>query len=108
MLDMLSYYNIKPLFVFDGRALHAKSDTLEKRKKTKEDNKQKGLEFLKNNQLDEAKKYLSRCIIIDERIISTTINALVTKNVDFIVAPYEADCQLAKLKRLGMVDAVIS
>ncbi len=37
-----------------------------------------------------------------------TINALVTKNVDFIVAPYEADCQIAKLKRLGLVDAVIS
>ena len=37
-----------------------------------------------------------------------TINALVTKNIDFIVAPYEADCQIAKLKRLGLVDAVIS
>jgi exonuclease-1 len=37
-----------------------------------------------------------------------TINCLVTKNVEFIVAPYEADCQIAKLKRLGMVDAVIS
>jgi len=37
-----------------------------------------------------------------------TINALVTKNIDFIVAPYEADCQIAKLKKLGLVDAVIS
>ena len=37
-----------------------------------------------------------------------TINALVTKNIEFIVAPYEADSQIAKLKRLGMVDAVIS
>ena len=52
MLDMLSYYSIKPIFVFDGRALHAKNDTLEKRKKNKEENKQKGLEFLKNNQLE--------------------------------------------------------
>jgi len=58
--------------------------------------------------MDEAKKYLSRCIIIDERIITMTINALVTRNIQFIVAPYEADCQIAKLKRMGMVDAVIS
>lgn len=51
MLDMLSYYNIKPIFVFDGRAVHAKSETLLKRRKTKEENKAKGLEYLKNNQL---------------------------------------------------------
>lgn len=43
MLDMLSYYNIKPIFVFDGRSVMAKSDTLEKRKKSKQENKQKGL-----------------------------------------------------------------
>jgi len=58
--------------------------------------------------MDEAKKYLSRCIIIDERIIATTINALKTKNIEFIVAPYEADCQIAKYKRLGLIDAAIS
>ena len=37
-----------------------------------------------------------------------TISCLVTKNIEFYVAPYEADCQIAKLKRLGLVDAVIS
>lgn len=37
-----------------------------------------------------------------------TINTLVTKGIEFIVAPYEADCQIAKLKRLGMIDAAIS
>lgn len=63
---------------------------------------------MKNNQPDEARKYLSRCIIIDERIIAVTISALVTRGVQFIVAPYEADCQIAKMRRLGLVDAVIS
>ena len=51
MLDMLSYYSIKPIFIFDGRAVHAKTETLEKRKKSKEENKKKGLEFLANNQM---------------------------------------------------------
>jgi len=36
MLDMLSYYNIKPIFIFDGKAVEAKSETLEKRKRAKE------------------------------------------------------------------------
>ncbi len=35
MIDMLSYYNIKPIFVFDGRSVQAKSNTLDKRKKDK-------------------------------------------------------------------------
>ena len=43
MLDMMSYYNIKPIFVFDGRAVQAKNHTLDKRKKSKEENKKKGL-----------------------------------------------------------------
>ena len=52
MLDMLSYYEIKPIFIFDGRAVEAKSGTLEKRKQAKEENKRKGLEFLANNQME--------------------------------------------------------
>ena len=36
MIDMLSYYNIKPIFVFDGRSVQAKSTTLDKRRKDKE------------------------------------------------------------------------
>ena len=32
---MLDYYNIKPIFVFDGRSLPLKKDTLDKRNKTK-------------------------------------------------------------------------
>jgi exonuclease 1 len=31
-----------------------------------------------------------------------------TKDIDFIVAPYEADCQIAKYKRLGLIDTAIS
>lgn len=33
---------------------------------------------------------------------------LSTKNIKFMVSPYESDCQLAKLHRLGMVDLVIT
>ena len=36
------------------------------------------------------------------------MSILKTKNIDFIVAPYESDSQLAKLKFLGIVDAVVT
>ena len=46
MLEILSYYKIKPIVVFDGRYVGKKGDTIEKRKKQKEENKQKGMEWL--------------------------------------------------------------
>lgn len=35
MIDLLTYYHIKPICVFDGRYVGKKEDTLEKRKKSK-------------------------------------------------------------------------
>jgi exonuclease-1 len=37
-----------------------------------------------------------------------TMNVMHTKNISFYVAPYEADCQIAKLKKLGLIDVAIS
>ena len=81
MLEILSYYKIKPIVVFDGRYVGKKGDTIEKRKKQKEENKQKGMEWLEKGNEEEARKYLSRCIIIDERVITLTMSALFTKGI---------------------------
>lgn len=108
MLDLLFYYKIKPICVFDGRYVGKKEDTIEKRKKSKEENRQKGMDYLKIGNEEEARKYLSRCIVIDERIITTTMRALHTKGVDYMVAPYESDSQIAKLCHLGLADIAIT
>ena len=63
---------------------------------------------MKEGRLDDARRYFSRCLFIDERIIRITINVLTTKNLSFLIAPYEADCQIAKLKKLNMIDVAIS
>jgi len=36
------------------------------------------------------------------------MSILKTKKIDFLVAPYEADSQLAKLKKLSIIDAVVT
>jgi 5'-3' exonuclease len=41
MLDLLEYYHIEPFFVFDGRSLPLKAETITKRKNIREDNKNK-------------------------------------------------------------------
>ena len=85
---MLAFYHIKPICVFDGRYISKKDETIEKRKKAKEENRVKGLEYLKQGNEEEARKYLSRCIIIDDRIITLVICALHTKGIQYMVAPY--------------------
>lgn len=81
MLELLSYYSIKPICVFDGRYVGKKDETIEKRKKMKEENKKKGLEYLEQGNEEEARKYLSRCIIIDDRIITLVMSTLHTKKI---------------------------
>ena len=65
MLELMNFYGIKPVMVFDGRNLACKSATLDKRMKMKLENKQKGMESLAKDDLAEARKYFSRCIVID-------------------------------------------
>ncbi len=108
MLDLLIYYKIRPICIFDGKYVGKKEETLDKRKRNKEENKQRGLDYLKIGNEEEARKYLSRCIIIDERIIATTMRALHTKDIEFMVAPYESDSQIAKLVKLGFADFAIT
>ena len=47
----------------------------------KEENRQKGLEYLEKGNEEEARKYLSRCIIIDDRIITLAMRAFYTKGI---------------------------
>lgn len=35
------------------------------------------------------------------------MNALYTKGIEFIIAPYEADSQIAKLKKQNLIDVAI-
>lgn len=50
MVQLLRHYSIDPILVFDGRSLSMKGETNDKRRKIKEDNHQKGLKSLENEQ----------------------------------------------------------
>jgi exonuclease-1 len=51
MLELLRMYDITPVLVFDGRSLPSKSETQERRKKMKMENKAKGEEELKKGNM---------------------------------------------------------
>lgn len=56
----------------------------------------------------EASKYLRRCVDITHEMAHELIEQCRSINVDCIVAPYEADAQLAYLSKIGLADYVIT
>ena len=112
-IDMLLHHNITVYLVFDGNNLPAKQKTEAERLNTRGDCLRKGMEALrKSSNEHEARQYLSRAIDITPRMAAMLIKickeSYDSSKVKYLVAPYEADAQLAYLSRSNVVDAVIS
>lgn len=56
----------------------------------------------------EAQTYLRRCVDITHEMALKLIKQCRELNVDCVVAPYEADAQLAYLNKIGLADYVIT
>lgn len=95
-----------PIFVFDGAALPSKSAEHEKRAKERTDS------LLLANRARDPKKRLKLFSKAAERSMEYWTNpvfhALVRSGFKCVMAPYEADPQLAYMSRRGDVDVVLS
>lgn len=56
----------------------------------------------------QAREILTRCVDVTPEMAAQVIKALKVEAIPYIVAPYEADAQLAYLERSGIVDGVIT
>lgn len=56
----------------------------------------------------EARNYLRRCVDVTHEMAQALIRACREINVDSIVAPYEADGQLAYLNKIGIADYIVT
>lgn len=108
MLDMLIENSIKPVLVFDGRPLLAKGGCNNDRKALREKNKEAARLAELNGDSALAFSLYKRAISVNSTMILQLIQMLKSRGIDFLVAPYEADAQLAFLSREGLVDLVIS
>lgn len=67
-----------------------------------------GMEHMNRGQHRKAQQCFSRAIDVNPYMAFQLIQQLQQNNIEFIVAPYEADAQLAFLSLNGFVSAVIS
>ncbi|XP_057704538.1 exonuclease 1 isoform X2 [Corythoichthys intestinalis] len=107
-VDMLFSFGVNPILVFDGRNLPSKREVEKARRARREANLQKGRQLLRDGKLSEARDCFTRCINITPAMAHNLIKVARARGVDCIVAPYEADAQLAYLTKTGLAHAVIT
>uniref|UniRef100_H3BBZ0 Exonuclease 1 n=1 Tax=Latimeria chalumnae TaxID=7897 RepID=H3BBZ0_LATCH len=107
-VDMLLANGVKPILVFDGCTLPSKMKVEKARKERRQLNLQKGKQLLREGKVAEARDCFSRCVNITSAMAHNLIKIARIHGVDCIVAPYEADAQLAFLNKKGIAQAIIT
>ncbi|XP_057583915.1 exonuclease 1 isoform X2 [Hippopotamus amphibius kiboko] len=107
-VNMLLSYGIKPILVFDGCTLPSKKEVEKSRRERRQANLLKGKQLLREGKVSEARECFTRSINITHAMAHSVIKAARSQGVDCLVAPYEADAQLAYLNKAGIVQAVIT
>ena len=107
-LQVVLNAGITPIIVFDGHFLPSKSLTNQKRREKRHENLLKAHEFTQLGQYDFAHQYYLKAIEILPETVHTWIKELRRARIEYFVAPYEADAQLAYLAQIGYVDAVLT
>ncbi|KAK6183560.1 hypothetical protein SNE40_011017 [Patella caerulea] len=107
-VDYMLKCGIKPILVFDGCHLPSKKEVEKSRRERRDLNRKKAAEFLREGRRAEARDCLQKCIDITPQMALELMNVCRDRGVDCIVAPYEADAQLAYLNKSGIAQVIIT
>ncbi|KAG9478153.1 exonuclease 1 [Eleutherodactylus coqui] len=108
LVHMLLSHGVRPILVFDGCTLPSKKDVERSRRERRQLNLQKGKQLLREGKLADARDCFSRAVNITSEMAHAVIKAARSEGIDCIVAPYEADSQLAYLNKNGFAQAIIT
>ncbi|KAJ3692785.1 hypothetical protein LUZ60_011880 [Juncus effusus] len=107
-INLLQHYNVIPVVVFDGGNIPSKSATESDRNQRKETNLKLAKEKLKEGNTNAAIEFFQKAIHITPSMVHQLIQILRTEKIEYLVAPYEADAQLAYLSNLDIKSGGIS
>ena len=105
---MLQHFGVIPYLVFDGDFLPGKAVTEADRSRRRQECRRTGLELLKLGKAAQAQVELQKAIDITAEMAGQLIEDLKHAGVKYLVAPYEADAQLAYMERVGIISGIIS
>lgn len=107
-VNMLRHFGVKPVLVFDGGSLPMKSDQEIKRARSRKENLERAIEHERLGNHFAAAVCYQKAVDVTPQLAFGLIQVLRQENVEYVVAPYEADAQMAFLARNGYVDLVIT
>ncbi|GAA0183913.1 exodeoxyribonuclease [Lithospermum erythrorhizon] len=111
-INLLQHYKITPVVVFDGGSMPCKAATEDERYRKRKTNRDLAMAKLKEGNVKAAIELFQRAISVTTSMAHQLIEILKAEKIEFLVAPYEADAQLAYMSGLevekGGISAVIS
>ncbi|GAA99603.1 uncharacterized protein L969DRAFT_47190 [Mixia osmundae IAM 14324] len=105
---LLRFHGVEPFFVFDGAALSSKATTEKDRASRRKDALKEAQRLSAEGKEEAAREAYGRAVDVTPRMAYQVIKMLKQENVNFIVAPYEADAQLRFLEQTGVVQGIIT
>lgn len=107
-LKMLLDSQVTPILIFDGAKLVMKGNTEDERERNREEHKKKAEEYLKQGNSVMAHKMFASAVDITPELAHAFVEAAKSLNVEYYVAPYEADAQLAFMYFSGRAQVIIT
>jgi exonuclease-1 len=105
---MLIHFGITPYIIFDGDNLPSKAGTEKGRRERRKEGKRLGMELLKLGKTAQAHLELQKSVDVTPEMARAWMEELKHHNIQYVVAPYEADSQMAYLEGKGIIDGVLS
>lgn len=105
---MLIHFHITPVLVFDGAELPMKAETHADRRARREDAYAKAEAAYAAGDFRKAEEWYQRACPVTSEMARQVIRQCRQMNVEYVVAPYEADAQLAWMMASGVVDSIIT
>ncbi|KAJ3381695.1 hypothetical protein HDU84_004894 [Entophlyctis sp. JEL0112] len=107
-ISLLQQFNITPVLVFDGGCLPMKYLTEKDRRRRRTESREKALQEISHGNKAKAMELFQQSVDITPNMALELIKILRQKNIEFVVAPYEADAQLTYLEKINYVDAILT
>eukprot|EP00850_Spirogloea_muscicola_P020297 SM000212S06890 [mRNA] locus=s212:77575:81778:- [translate_table: standard] len=107
-VELLLHSGVTPVMVFDGGLLPAKAEQEARRQKSRKEHLDRARDHELAGNTAAAFVCYQKAVDITPDIAHKLIKVLKQRGIEFIVAPYEADAQLAYLALQGLVEVVIT
>ncbi|EFN54756.1 hypothetical protein CHLNCDRAFT_24009 [Chlorella variabilis] len=107
-IELLLGAGVTPLVVFDGGRLPNKADEERSRERNREENKSRARQLWQQGNKAAAMECYQKAVDISPSHAKQFVEALKRRSIKYVVAPYEADAQMAYLAVNGYVDVVLT